>query len=172
MDATDRTILRHLMRDGRATWADLAVEMGLTAPAIAQRVRRLQERGIIRHFAAWVAPAMLAPVSAFVEVSLGGPLPDTAFRREIEQLDAVQECHQVTGDNAYLLKVRCASLAQLGELVGTVLPRLSGGRSVRSRVILATVKESTILPVPEDAPAFALDEEIARDGDAQARSRA
>ena len=50
MDVRNLSILRHLMRDGRATWADLAVDLGLTAPAIAQRVRRLQDRGIIRHF--------------------------------------------------------------------------------------------------------------------------
>jgi DNA-binding Lrp family transcriptional regulator len=54
MDATDLSILRQLMRDGRATWADLAVDLGLTAPAIAQRVRRLQDRGIIRHFGVWL----------------------------------------------------------------------------------------------------------------------
>src|SRR5438552_10279303 len=48
-DFLDRTLLRLLMRDGRATQANLAVELGLTAPAVAQRVRRLQERGVIRH---------------------------------------------------------------------------------------------------------------------------
>jgi Lrp/AsnC family leucine-responsive transcriptional regulator len=145
MDATDRSILRTLMQDGRATWADLAVELGLTAPAIAQRVRRLQERGIIRHFAAVAAPELLAPVSAFVRLAAVDP----SFRDAIRELDWVQECHQTTGDYDYLLKVRCQSLAHLGDLVSTVLPRLSGGGRISSTVILASLKESTVLPIPD-----------------------
>jgi Lrp/AsnC family leucine-responsive transcriptional regulator len=150
MDATDRSILRTLMQDGRATWADLAVELGLTAPAIAQRVRRLQERGLIRFFAAVVAPELVAPVSAFVCLTAAQP----SFRDAVGELDVIQECHQTSGDYDYLLKVRCQSLAHLSDLVTSVLPRLSGGGRIRSTVILATVKESTVLPIPdgEDAP--------------------
>jgi Lrp/AsnC family leucine-responsive transcriptional regulator len=150
MDATDRSILRTLMQDGRATWADLAVELGLTAPAIAQRVRRLQERGIIRHFAAVAAPERLAPVSAFVRLTATDP----SFREAVSGLDFIQECHQTSGDFDYLLKVRCRSLAHLSDLVSTVLPQVSGSGHISSTVILATIKESTVLPIPdaEDAP--------------------
>ena len=147
MDATDLSILRHLLRDGRATWADLAVELGLTAPAVAQRVRRLQERGIVRHFGVWLAPDVV-PISAFVTVSVGGPAAHAVFQLEVTHLDAVQECYQVTGDDDYLLKVRCASLTQLASLVSNVLPRMTAGGRVRSTVILTTVKESAILPLP------------------------
>src|SRR4029450_857376 len=80
VDSVDRTILRTLMVDGRATWADLAVELGLTAPAIAQRVRRLQDRGLIRQFAALVAPDQFAPISAFVSVALTSPDAHVAFQ--------------------------------------------------------------------------------------------
>src|SRR5712692_4793592 len=149
MDTIDLTILRHLMRDGRATWADLAVALRLTAPAIAQRVRRLQDRGIIRQFVAWVAPESVVPVSAFVGVSVGSPTAHAEFHREIGLLEVVQECHQVAGEDDYLLKVRCASLAQLGAVVTTVLPRIAGGGRVRATVILSTVKESAELPLPK-----------------------
>ena len=91
----------------------------------------------------------LVPVSAFVAVSVAAPDAHPAFQREVAHLDAVQECHQVTGDDEYLLKVRCASLAQLANLVSDVLPRATGGGHVRSTVILTTVKESPILPLPE-----------------------
>ncbi|HLZ27729.1 MAG TPA: Lrp/AsnC family transcriptional regulator [Chloroflexota bacterium] len=136
------------MRDGRATWADLAVELGLTAPAIAQRVRRLQDRGIIRHFGVWLDTDELVPVSAFVAVSVGAPAGHAVFQHAVTRLDAVQECHQVTGDHDYLLKVRCASINHLATLVTDTLPRMTGGGRVSSTVILSTVKDSASLPLP------------------------
>ena len=150
-DASDRTLLRLLMRDGRATWADLAVELGLTAPAIAQRVRRLQDRGVIRHFAAWVAPAAVAPLTAFVELSMPVGADYAELQRALEQLDSAQECYRVSGEYQYLLKVRCASLDELARLLDRDLPRVCPGfvGPLRSRVVLATLKESTVLPVPE-----------------------
>jgi Lrp/AsnC family leucine-responsive transcriptional regulator len=148
MDATDLSILRHLMRDGRATWADLAVDLGLTAPAIAQRVRRLQDRGIIRHFGVWLETDDLVPVSAFVSLAVAAPAQHAVFQHAVTHLDAVQECHQITGDADYLLKLRCASLTQLATLVSDTLPRMAGGGHVSSTVILSTVKESAILPLP------------------------
>jgi Lrp/AsnC family leucine-responsive transcriptional regulator len=149
MDEIDRKILRQLMRDGRATWADLAVDLGLTAPAIAQRVRRLQDRGIIRQFVALVAPGAMLPISAFVGVSVGSPAEHAKFRREVLELDQVQECHQLSGDDDYVLKVRCASLGELADLVSVVLPQMAGGGRVRARVVLSTVKESAVLPLPD-----------------------
>jgi Lrp/AsnC family transcriptional regulator, leucine-responsive regulatory protein len=148
MDATDLCILGRLMRDGRATWADLAVDLGLTAPAIAQRVRRLQDRGVIRHFGVWLETDDLVPVSAFVSLSVAAPAGHAVFQLQVTHLDAVQECHQVTGEHDYLLKVRCASLTHLATLVSDTLPRISGVGRVNSTVILTTVKESAILPLP------------------------
>jgi Lrp/AsnC family leucine-responsive transcriptional regulator len=142
IDSTDVAILERLMLDGRATWADLAVSTGLTAPGVANRVRRLEERGIIRQFAAWVDPSFVTPVSAFLAVSATEPdrLPG-----QVAKLAAVQECHLVAGDRQYLLKVRCTSLAQLGELVRT----LGARASVQTMVVLSTIKESPVLPVPK-----------------------
>jgi len=148
MDTTDLSILARLMRDGRATWADLAVDLGLTAPAIAQRVRRLQDRGIIRHFGVWIAPDTLVPVSAIVALSVAPPPAHAIFQLEVTHLEAVQECYQVAGEADYILKLRCGSLAQLANLVSDVLPRITGVGHVRTAVVLTTVKESSILPLP------------------------
>jgi Lrp/AsnC family leucine-responsive transcriptional regulator len=169
VDGIDRSILRLLMRDGRATWADLAVELGLTAPAIAQRVRRLQDRGVLRQFAAWVAPDALTPASALVGISVATPEAHAEFRRRVMELDAVQECHQIAGDHDYMLKVRCESLAHLAVLVGSVLPAIAGGGRAHSSVILSTVKESPVLPVPDGAASRPL-EEGTTDGNAKAHA--
>ena len=166
LDGFDRTLLRLLMHDGRATWADLAVELGLTAPAVAQRVRRLQDRGVIRHFAAWVAPGTVAPLTAFVEVSIGAGDDGAALQQGLERLDSVQECYRLSGEYQYLLKLRCASLDELARLLDGDLPRAWPGviGPLRSRVVLATLEESTVLPVPE--PLSQLDTEESDDAHA------
>ena len=146
IDDIDRRLLNRLMRQGRATWADLAEELGLTAPAIAQRVRRLEDRGIIRQFAAWVAPEAVAPVSAYVSVALNGA-NHQPFREGVSALDSVQECSYLAGADEYLLKVRCRSLAELEHLVSHNLRHLPGVMRATPSVVLSTVKDSPVLPM-------------------------
>lgn len=147
LDEVDRQLLHRLMRDGRATWADLAEASGLTPPAVAQRVRRLEARGVIQQFAAWVAADALLPVAAYVGVTLSGP-EHQAFRRGVGELAFVQECSHLATSDEYLLKVRCASLPDLEQLVTAQLRRLKGVAKVTVAVVLATVKDSPVLPVP------------------------
>ena len=148
IDDIDRRLIARLMRDGRATWADLAVELGLTAPAIAQRVRRLEDRGVIRQFAAWVAPEAVAPVCAYVFVRFDQPERRDPFRRQVSELECVQEFSHLAGADDYLLKVRCGSLAELEHLVSITLPSIPGVSRTRSNVVLSTIKDTPVLPVP------------------------
>lgn len=147
LDELDRRLLHRLMRNGRATWADLAEDSGLTAPAIAQRVRRLEERGVIQQFAAWVAADTLLPVAAYVGVTLGGA-DHQEFREAVRALDFVQECSHVASSDDYVLKVRCASVSELEEAVTATLRRIQGVTRVTTTVILATVKATPVLPIP------------------------
>jgi Lrp/AsnC family transcriptional regulator, leucine-responsive regulatory protein len=148
-DATDLGILGRLARDGRATWADLAHELGLTAPAIAARVRRLVDRGIIRQFTASISPSALGAVTAFIEVSFGDPDAHEEFRTAVGRLVAVQECHRVAGSSQYLMKVRARSSAELDHLLATVLPRAARGATLYVSMVLSTVKESPVFPLPK-----------------------
>ena len=150
LDEVDALLLSRLMRDGRATWSDLAVDVGISAPAVAHRVRRLVEQGVIRQFAAWVEPAALAPVTAFVTVQLGDARRHDEFRERVGKLDAVQECHLVSGDGGYLLKVRERSLERLARLVHAVLPELAGPCRTTTTLVLQQIKESPVLPLFED----------------------
>src|SRR5690349_19371056 len=93
VDKLDMQLIRRLMRNGLAAWTELGQDFGLTAPAVAQRVRRLEVRGVIRQFTAWVAAEAVAPVCAFVAVRLDSPGQREAFRREVARLECVQECH-------------------------------------------------------------------------------
>ena len=155
MDALDSKILAALMGDGRMTWAELALALDLSAPAAAERVRRLVERGAIRGFTALVdAQAAGCPLLAFVAVTLRRPQDRPAFLALVESLDEVQECHHVAGDDDYVLKVRCRDTAHLEVLVTDRLKGLRGVTRTRTSIALATLKETTRLPLepPDAAP--------------------
>ena len=142
-------MLGRLSRDGRATWAELAAAIGLTPPAVAARVRRLVDSGVIRHFTALVQPDAVAAVTAFVEVTFEDPQAREEFRQVVGRLVAVQECHRIAGRAEYLVKIRARSASELEGLLTTVLPRAARGASFRVSMVLGTVKESTIFPLPK-----------------------
>src|SRR5918911_5181874 len=109
MESMDRKVIAQLQISGRESWTRLAELLGVTGPAAADRVRRLEERGVIRGYAALVDPeAVGARLTAFVAVTLEHPKHRRAFLERVDALAEVQECHHVAGDDDYLLKVRCA----------------------------------------------------------------
>jgi Lrp/AsnC family leucine-responsive transcriptional regulator len=152
LDAIDLGLLGRLAREGRATWSDLGLEFGLTPPAVAARVRRLVSHGVIRQFAAWVAPGAVEAITAFVAVSFDDPDGHEAFRQAVGRLLAVQECHRVAGDAHYLLKVRARSGEELEHLLTTVLPSTARTALWRTMLVLRTLKESPVFPLPRIQP--------------------
>jgi len=151
VDAIDSKILKRLMEHGRITWAELGAFLGLSAPAAADRVRRLEERGVIRRYSALVEPdAIGCGLTAFIYVFLDRPEHRTAFLQRIQELPAVQECHHVAGDEDYLLKIRCTGIRDLELIVSEQLKGLPGVVKTRTTIVLSTVKETTALPLPQD----------------------
>jgi Lrp/AsnC family leucine-responsive transcriptional regulator len=146
MDSTDLKILELLQRDGRASHADIAKQVGLSPPAVGERIRRLEGAGIVRRYAAILNPARAGrTVSAFVAVSLDKPIHAKAFLQRIRELDDILECHHMTGDDCYLLKVRARSLAALESLISNDLRPLEGVVRTHTTVILSSFKEETRL---------------------------
>jgi len=139
-----------LSRDGRATWSELAAAIGLTPPAVAARVRRLVDSGVIRQFSALVHPDAVAAVTAFVEVTFEDQQAREEFRQVVGRLVAVQECHRIAGRAEYLVKIRARSASELEGLLTTALPRAARGASFRVSMVLGTVKESPVFPLPKD----------------------
>ena len=147
MDTTDVAILSLLLRDGREAWARIGERVGLTGPAVAELVRRLEQQGVIRGYAALLAPEHVGfPLTAFVSVTLETPHHRRAFLARIASLPEVQECHHVTGDDDYLLKVRCRGPADLDRLLTTQLKGGPGVVRTRTLVVLRSEKESVGLP--------------------------
>jgi Lrp/AsnC family leucine-responsive transcriptional regulator len=146
MDSTDLKILELLQRDGRASHADIAKQVGLSAPAVGERVRRLEGAGIVRRYAALLNPTRAGrTVGAFIAISLDKPIHAKAFLQRIRELEDVLECHHMTGEHSYLLKVRCRSLAALESLITNDLRPLEGVVRTHANVILSSSKEETRL---------------------------
>src|SRR5215472_15838285 len=152
MDTIDLKALEALQAAGRESWAALGETLGMTGPAAAERVRRLEERGVIRGYAAVVDPESVGVgLAAFVAVTLERPKDRARFLTLVASLPEVQECHHVAGDDDYLLKIRCRDTGDLERLLTHELKGLTGVARTRTTVVLRTVKETLALPL--SAPA-------------------
>jgi len=150
MDVYDRSILRHLQQDGRMSNLSLAERIHLSAPQTLRRVRTLEEKGVIRAYIAQVAPEALGlGVMAFVNLSLDRE----QFRnvREVErQLKAfpeIIECHTISGDFDYILKVVASDLKSLSQFLTDTLMQVPGVASLRSMICMEEIKPVSGLPI-------------------------
>ena len=147
MEDTDRRIVSLLCADGRMSFTDLAKETGLSVSAVHSRVKRLEERGVLRGYRADVDPeAVGLPLTAFVSLTPIDPsAPDEAPER-LAHLAEIEACHSVAGDESYILQVRVSGPAELEALLQEI--RAVAGVSTRTTVVLSTPWERrTALPV-------------------------
>lgn len=150
LDAIDRKILEALQRDGRISNVDLAAQVHLSAPQCFRRVRALEERGVLRGYRADVAPQALG-LGVIAYVSLNITAQAFARVRELESLirdfPEILECHTVSGDCDYLLKVVAQDLKSLSHFLTDRLMQLEGVADVRSMICLEEIKPPAGLPV-------------------------
>ncbi len=141
MEDLDREIVRQLAADGRMSFTDLARATGLSVSAVHQRVRRLEQRGVICGYAAVVPPeAVGLPLTAFVSIKPIDPsAPDDAPER-LRHLPAIEACHSVAGEESYILKVRVSEPAALESLLQEI--RAAANVSTRTTVVLSTPYEA------------------------------
>ncbi|MEU6113243.1 Lrp/AsnC family transcriptional regulator [Streptomyces sp. NPDC047117] len=119
-DATDWRILRALQEDGRAGYAVLAREVNMSASAVTERVRRLEEAGVIRGYAAVVDPERVGlPVLAFVRLRYPNG-SDEPFHDLLDTTPEILEAHHVTGDDCFIIKVAARSMRHLEEVAGRI----------------------------------------------------
>jgi Lrp/AsnC family leucine-responsive transcriptional regulator len=150
MNETDSKVIEHLMRDGRMTWAELASILALSAPAAADRVHRLEQRGVIRGYAALIEPeAIGCALTAFIAVTLERPTHRRGFLQRVQELPEIQECHHIAGEDDYLLKVRCASPRELERIVSEEIKGMDGIARTRTTIVLSTSKETPVLPLKQ-----------------------
>ena len=135
----DRALLAALARDGRASYTDLAEKVGLSVSAVHQRVRRLEQRGLITGYRATLDPRLLGlPLTAFVSITpIGAQNEDPPAL--LAHLPAIEECHAVAGQESYILKVRVASPDALEHLLQDI--RAAANVTTRTTVVLSTFYE-------------------------------
>lgn len=141
MEETDRAIVAALTGDGRLSYTDLAERVGLSVSAVHQRVRRLEQRGVIKGYVARVAhDAIGLPLSAFVAIRpLDPSQPDDAPDR-LAKLPEIESCYSVAGEDFYLLLVRVGSPADLERVLQQI--RTAANVTTRTTVVLSTPYEA------------------------------
>jgi Lrp/AsnC family leucine-responsive transcriptional regulator len=150
LDAMDRKILDALQADGRASNVELSAQVHLSAPQCFRRVRALEERGVLRGYRALVAPESLGlGVMAFVSLNIdGGQFGRVRdIEAEIRAFPQILECHTVSGDSDYLLKVVARDLKSLSQFLADRLMQVPGVDDVRSMICLEEIKAPSPLPV-------------------------
>jgi Lrp/AsnC family leucine-responsive transcriptional regulator len=147
MDDTDRKIIAHIQSDGRASLAEVGAAAGLSVSAANERLRKLQAAGVVRGWEARIDPDALGlGLLAFVFLLHGDQASESAFREGAAALPEVLECHHVTGEWSYLLKVRTHGTAGLERLMAR-LKALPGVGRTMTTIALSSPKETARLPV-------------------------
>ena len=141
LDEIDRKILEHLQTDARVSYAELGRRVGLTTPAVIERVRKLEDAGIITGYRAEVDTAKVGlPITAFVRMSITGV--DYSHIIEVAQESReVLECHRGTGGDSFIMKVAVSSVEHLQEVIDRLTPY---GITTTTIVLSSPVKRRVI----------------------------
>lgn len=147
LDEKDRRILALVQRDTKLPQAEIARRVGLSTAAVNERLRKLEQAGVIRRHVALVDPRALgSQVAAYIEVFIEHPRYEPAFIDAIGRLDEVQECHHITGEFSLLLKVRARDMESLQRILLQRLNSMDGVRQTRTVIVLSTSKEECYVP--------------------------
>lgn len=143
VDQIDRLILERLQLDGRISLSQLAKELRLSRPSVTERMRRLQEKGVVEGFTARISPAAIDK-SILVLIQLRELRGEFQSFEEFVKADTeIIECHRVTGESCYMMKAAVSSLAQLEALINRLMPY---GQVQTSIVLSSPVPHRVLLP--------------------------
>lgn len=142
IDEIDAKILEILQRSGRTRRNDLAEAVGLSLPSVSDRLRKLEEHGIVTGYFAAVDPKKLGKdITAFIFVTVDSSKHYAAFLEHAHGIDEILECHAITGEGSHLLKVRTTNTASLERLLARI-QAWNGVVATRTNLVLSTTKET------------------------------
>jgi Lrp/AsnC family leucine-responsive transcriptional regulator len=153
LDTIDLHILMLLQEHCKMSLAKIGAKVGLSAPAVIERIKKLEDSGVITGYTAVLdAKKLWRDITAFIGVSIGHPKAIQTFEREIDSLPDVLECHHVTGGYTLLLKVKTKNTSSLEELISRIRS-LDGVARTETMVVLSTHTERlqlslTLEPLP------------------------
>jgi Lrp/AsnC family leucine-responsive transcriptional regulator len=147
LDDIDVKILEILQRRGRTRRNDLAESVGLSLPSVSERLRKLEEHGVITGYHATLDYRKLGrDITAFIAVTIDSSRHYLQFIEHAQSHDDILECHAVTGDATHLLKVRTTNTAALEKLLAKI-QTWAGVQSTRTSLVLSTSKETARIKV-------------------------
>jgi Lrp/AsnC family leucine-responsive transcriptional regulator len=161
IDAIDAKILTILQDNARTSNAEIARQVDLAASAVFERIRKLEDRGVIEGYTARVnARAVGLPLLAFIFVRDEERPGDERTSKLVSEIPEVLEVHHVAGEDCLLVKVRTTDTDALGRLLRDRLGPIPTIVTTRTTIVLGTVKESSQLPLPFEPPARSAEEPV------------
>ena len=149
IDDIDKKILNIIQENARIPNAEIARQVGLAPSAVLERIRKLEERGVITGYEARInGEALGLGLIAFVFVRTGDKVGGMPTAKQLAKIPEVQEVHDVAGEDCYLVKVRVRDPRHLMELMREKLGKIKSVRSTRTTIVLETIKDSGKLAIP------------------------
>ena len=148
IDGHDRQILVILQENARISNAEIARRMGMAPSAVYERIRKLEERGVLGGYTARVDPkAADLGLLAYIFVRSDDSAGEDDAAQVLAALPEVQEVHHVAGEDCFLVKVRTRDTDALGALLRDRVKSIPSVRATRTTIVLDTIKESAMLPL-------------------------
>lgn len=147
IDEIDTKILTFLQQQGRMKRNAIAEQVDLSVPSVSERMRKLEERGVITGYHAILdAKRLHIDITAFIRVMVDGSAHYSEFVERASALDEVQEVHSITGEGSHILKIRTRNTTTLERLLA-VVQSLPGVHGTSTSIVLSTYKETRAVPV-------------------------
>ena len=154
IDEMDRRILSLLQQDARLPNAEIARRVGMAPSATLERLRKLEERGVIQGYEVRVDPRKIGlGLTAFIFVKAQDKQGELDTGERLKQHPNVLEVHHIAGEDCYLVKLRAVDTEDLGRLLRSDFSTMPSVRSTRTTVVLGTLKESSRMPIPDEGDA-------------------
>ncbi|WP_406698465.1 Lrp/AsnC family transcriptional regulator [Singulisphaera sp. Ch08] len=150
IDAVDRQLLNFLQSDARISNAELSRRVGMAPSGVLERVKKLEERGLVRGYEARLDARKLGSgLVAFTYVRSDDPVGGTDSAQMLAEIPEVQEVHHIAGEDCYLIKIRVADVEALGKLLREKIGVIPAIRSTRTTIVMETLKETATVLIPE-----------------------
>lgn len=144
LDGIDRSILEELQADARLSFAELGRRVGLSTPSAAERVRKLEESGVILGYHAHISPQKVGlAMGAFVKISVAGERL-VRFANLVRKVPEVLECHRVTGQESFLLQVAVEDAAHLERVIDSLMPYVATNTSI---ILASPITRGPVRPI-------------------------
>jgi Lrp/AsnC family leucine-responsive transcriptional regulator len=151
LDKTDLYILKEMQANARISNADLARELDMAPSAVLERVKKLEQNGVITRYGTVINPEALdQKLLAFIFIKATDGLGQSQAGNALSKIPEVQEVHHIAGEDCYLVKVRTADSASLMALMRNRFSKIPNILSTKTTIVLETVKEEQNLVIPKN----------------------